>query len=492
MSFYRKYRPQIFSEIDTIQVRKTIESLLTKKKEELPHAYLFCGPRGTGKTTTARIIAKLFNCLSPKKNGEPCGECELCISIAKGTATDIQEIDAASNTGVDNIRDLKDKIMLAPILASWKVYIIDEVHMLSTGAFNALLKTLEEPPIHTVFILATTENHKVPDTIRSRCLELQFQKPNVEEIMHPLLRIKKNEKLDIDESALEKIAVTADGSFRDAIKLLEQASLLGGKVTIETVNEILSVPQAGHVTDFILRLSEKHAAGCIQTLESIQKDGSDMKSFFSEVIKTLQKQLIQSILTNTKTGLSHEELSRLLTLLHMRYIEAQRTNFPELPLQLAVCDYCQIKNEPPQTPAPVPSRSNASAGYKPQPPGPKLQPPGAAQYNQHSSTQPQAVSPPAASQHSMLAIEPGPLTKQKLETHWNDLVSELKSVNHSIAGILRSARPNGVSNGIVTIEAFYPFHKDKLSEVKTKEALGSAVKKLFGENVTIEVVLGKK
>ena len=179
MSFYNKYRPKTFDELDSAKVKALVGSFLTKKKEELPHAFLLTGPKGIGKTTTARLIAKFFNCLSPRKNGEPCGVCDLCVHIAQGNALDVYEMDAASNTGVDNIRDLKDKISLAPSQARWKVYIIDEVHMLSTGAFNALLKTLEEPPMHTVFILATTDLQKVPETIQSRCLMIQFQKPEI-------------------------------------------------------------------------------------------------------------------------------------------------------------------------------------------------------------------------------------------------------------------------------------------------------------------------
>jgi DNA polymerase-3 subunit gamma/tau len=183
MSFYRIYRPQIIEEIDNIVVREAILRLLGKPKKDLPHAYMFTGPRGGGKTTAARIIAKLFNCTHPSADSGPCGKCDQCVSIAEGRNLDVLEIDAASNRGIDEIRALRDGINLVPASADHKIYIIDEVHMLTTEAFNALLKTLEEPPAHAVFVLATTNPEKVPVTIKSRCVNISFAKASVEELI---------------------------------------------------------------------------------------------------------------------------------------------------------------------------------------------------------------------------------------------------------------------------------------------------------------------
>src|SRR6266581_3023021 len=218
MVFYRKYRPQIIDDLDNQVVRERLLAVLSKG---LPHAFLFTGPKGLGKTSAARIVAKAVNCEKIDRI-EPCNACEQCISITNGTNLDVLEIDAASNRGIDEIRDLKEKIRLSPLSAKKKVYIIDEVHMLTTEAFNALLKTLEEPPAHAMFILCTTEPHKVPATITSRCFHIAFKRATDEELVRSLKRIKEGEKLEVDEDALFAIAKMADGGFRDAAKILEE------------------------------------------------------------------------------------------------------------------------------------------------------------------------------------------------------------------------------------------------------------------------------
>src|SRR6266480_4765989 len=209
MVFYRKYRPQCIDDLDSSTVRETLHAVLQKN---IPHAFLFTGPKGLGKTSTARIIAKVVNCEKRKKGLiEPCNECDQCVAITSGTNVDILEIDAASNRGIDEIRELKEKIRLAPVSAQKKVYIIDEVHMLTTEAFNALLKTLEEPPEHAMFILCTTEQAKVPETIVSRCFHIAFKKATDEELVRSFKRIVSGEKLKADDEALMAIARMADG-----------------------------------------------------------------------------------------------------------------------------------------------------------------------------------------------------------------------------------------------------------------------------------------
>ncbi|MEK7065675.1 MAG: DNA polymerase III subunit gamma/tau, partial [Patescibacteria group bacterium] len=192
MAFYRKYRPAVLSEVDNESVRAQLTSFLSKKKQDLPHAYLFTGPKGAGKTTAARLVAKIFNCEKPDKSGEPCGKCDACHLIAEARHLDVLELDAASNRGIDEIRALRDTIALAPSSAPYKIYIIDEVHMLTTEAFNALLKTLEEPPLHAVFVLATTDVHKVPATIISRCSHVSFARADPKALLNALRRIVKD------------------------------------------------------------------------------------------------------------------------------------------------------------------------------------------------------------------------------------------------------------------------------------------------------------
>ncbi|MCX8008903.1 MAG: DNA polymerase III subunit gamma/tau [Patescibacteria group bacterium] len=475
MSFYNIYRPKVLEEIDNEQVRSLITSLLSKKKEDLPHAYFLTGPRGIGKTTTARIIAKLFNCQQPKKNGEPCGECNLCTKIAQGTALDVFEMDAASNTGVDNIRELKDKIILAPIEAQWKVYIIDEVHMLSTGAFNALLKTLEEPPPRTVFILATTDSQKVPQTIQSRCLLLQFKKPEEKEIIASLSRIAAAETLEISDSSLRMIANAADGSFRDAVKFLEQASLVSKRITDEIVRNILSLPEDTTVNRFIDFLEKKDAPNLINEIEALVHRGADIREFYHHILKNLQRTLVGLITETTRSSWSPEELRKALEIL-LRFFHAIRGNvFPDLALELAILEYTSkhdtIKQNVSDQNTQIHSQSVSSINKKKE------------EQSADKKQNNQSISEQQSS---------GNLALEQLTQHWNDVIAETKSYNHSISGILRSTRPKNVSHGIVTIEAFYEFHKDKLSEPKAREAIAATIKKLFGEHTTIEIVLGKK
>ncbi len=467
MSFYRIYRPQVFEELDNVHVRDTLLSLLTKNKKDLPHAYLFSGPRGTGKTTAARLIAKLFQCEKPKKNGEPCGACDQCKAIAAGRAIDVIEIDAASNTGVDNIRDLREKIMLAPSVAKWKIYIIDEVHMLSTGAFNALLKTLEEPPEHAVFILATTDVQKVPITIQSRCLHVTFTRPSVTEIIEALKRIIEKEGITIDEEALTMIAHAADGSFRDAVKLLEQASFHKGNVTAAVVAGFLSLSDEKVTREFLIFLANKDAKKSLAVVQKLVSDGKDIKTFLITVLSELERLLIEQVQGKTIDPWDGITLRDAIRKLAAAYAEMKWVTIVPLPLELAVVEFCDEKTSVIRTEGSHSMKIHEKDSSTPQPSG------GSARNDTEGSLF-------------------GLLTLEKLTECWRDFIEALKPYNHSVAGVLRSSRPKAVSGGIVTIEAFYKFHQEKLSELKTKEILAQVLKKLFGEKVKVEIVLGKK
>lgn len=238
-ALYRKFRPVEFEDV------KGQEHIITTLKNQIEanrigHAYLFCGTRGTGKTTVAKIFAKAVNCEHPV-NGSPCGECAMCRSIAAGTSMNVIEIDAASNNGVDNIREIREEVAYRPTEGKYKVYIIDEVHMLSIGAFNALLKTLEEPPEYVIFILATTEVHKIPITILSRCQHYDFKRISIETITDRMRDLMQEEQVKVEEKALRYVAKAADGSMRDALSLLDQciAFYLGQKLTYDNVLEVL-------------------------------------------------------------------------------------------------------------------------------------------------------------------------------------------------------------------------------------------------------------
>lgn len=283
-ALYRKYRSQSFEEmVGQEVVAKTLKQAVASSK--ISHAYLFSGPRGTGKTSAAKIFAKAMNCPN-QRDGEPCNSCHLCQSITQGNLEDVIEIDAASNNGVDEIRDIRDKSTYAPSLATYKVYIIDEVHMLSTGAFNALLKTLEEPTSHVVFILATTELHKIPATILSRVQRFEFKAIQTSAIQNHLSHVLQAEGLDFEEEALAMIARRAEGGMRDALSILDQALSLGQDqgVTIEIVEEITGSISLAALDSYVAALRSSDAQDALNQLQTIFAQGKSMNRFAVDLL----------------------------------------------------------------------------------------------------------------------------------------------------------------------------------------------------------------
>jgi len=277
MALYSTHRPKTFSNmVGQESLRKTLLHASFSKK--ISHAYLFCGTRGTGKTTSARILAKAINCTNLSDKGDPCGTCSLCTLAEKGTLTDIIEIDAASNRGIDEIRDLREKVSFSPNMASSKIYIIDEVHMLTKEAFNALLKTLEEPPSHAYFILATTEFHKVPETIRSRCQTFLFKNISNSDIVRRLEYICELENIKYTKDGLEMIASRSSGGLRDAISLLEQSAHFG-IVSADVLQDNLGIINDSILKDFFESLHGSDATQSFSFLESILSEGRSLDEF---------------------------------------------------------------------------------------------------------------------------------------------------------------------------------------------------------------------
>ena len=281
-ALYRKWRPAAFDEVKgQDHIVTTLKNQI--KNDRIGHAYLFCGTRGTGKTSVAKIFAKAVNCANPV-DGNPCGECEVCRAVAAGASMNVIEIDAASNNGVDNIREIKEEVAYPPTQGRFKVYIIDEVHMLSIGAFNALLKTLEEPPAYVIFILATTEAHKIPITILSRCQRYDFKRISIDTISSRLSELMKAEGITADERALRYVAKAADGSMRDALSLLDQclAFYMGQELKYENVLDVLGAVDTEVFSDFFRGVIEGDAIGLIHKLEQIIIDGRDLSQFVND------------------------------------------------------------------------------------------------------------------------------------------------------------------------------------------------------------------
>ena len=316
-ALYRKWRPQVF---DDVYGQEHITSILKYEAQNnrFSHAYLFCGSRGTGKTTCAKILSKVVNCESPI-NGNPCNCCDACKSIDAGTATDVLEMDAASNNGVDNIRDIRDEIVYTPSGLKYRVYIVDEVHMLSASAFNALLKTLEEPPAHAIFILATTELHKLPATIISRCQRYDFRRITTETIIERLALISDSEGFEYTNEALRIVAKMAQGGMRDAISLLELCAGTRQKITVELVNDILGVGGRDNAERIVRAISACNFDVVFETVEEVVSSSKDISVFWQDITSFYRDMLVVRTTSAAKKYLDltddeYDKLSKVASL----------------------------------------------------------------------------------------------------------------------------------------------------------------------------------
>ena len=306
-ALYRKWRPQKWEDVsDQGHVIQTLRNAVAA--ERIGHAYLFSGPRGTGKTSVARLLAKAVNCLDENPAERPCNHCAYCQAVNKGSFLDMIEIDAASNNGVDDVRDLREKINFSPNQGRYKVYIIDEVHMLSSQAFNALLKTLEEPPPHAIFVLATTEIHKIPATVLSRCQRHEFKRASVEAISLQLKEISKKEKIPADGEALTLIARQATGSFRDAISLLDQMASTGEKITLEKTHAILGTAASQNVLELVDAIQKNQASDGLNQLHATLDAGTDPRVLGRQVVEYLRALLLIKLGNPDQADLSKETL----------------------------------------------------------------------------------------------------------------------------------------------------------------------------------------
>ena len=355
-ALYRKFRPDNFEDV---KGQDHIVTTLTNQinANRIGHAYLFCGTRGTGKTTVAKILAKAVNCEHPV-NGSPCNECEMCKAIQAGTSMNVIEIDAASNNGVDNIREIREEVTYRPTEGRYKVYIIDEVHMLSTGAFNALLKTLEEPPSYVIFILATTEPHKIPATIHSRCQRFDFKRVTDSDIVKRLREVADGSGIAADDDALQLIAVQADGGMRDALSLLDQCGVMAERVSAETVRSVLGIVGREALRELVKAVGEGNVPKSLELLEALLAGGKDVKQIITELAEYLRAVLLykaspdyrEIYLTDTKEAIAAMEglfsTDRLMAAqerLHQCMLELRQSVRGRIAAEMCLFDLCRVE-----------------------------------------------------------------------------------------------------------------------------------------------------
>ncbi|HMR01348.1 MAG TPA: DNA polymerase III subunit gamma/tau, partial [Candidatus Gracilibacteria bacterium] len=475
MSLYRKYRPQTFAHlVGQDHVSQTLLSAL--KLGRVSHAYLFTGPRGTGKTSSARLVAKALNCLD-ESSVEPCNKCEICTEIAEGRLIDIIEIDAASNRGIDEMRDLREKINFAPTRAKVKVYIIDEVHMLTKEAFNALLKTLEEPPEHVYFVLATTEVHKIPETILSRCQRFDFQRIPVKVLVDRLSFIAKEEKIEVEEKALEMIAHHAEGGLRDAIGLLEQMAA-DGSLTVERVSSVLGIGGFESLEQLYDFLEKNDAGAALKEIDELYMKGHDLAYFNKRFLEFLREKMIDSVMGKNTT----------LTNRILEYIDAfqkaseraRLSSIPQLPLEMAAVSCCvgtaqkvvAVKDQ--SSPKPVPDESPA--------------PPTMKQERVHKSI-PVSDSPPKAKvelpgpESSEDSAEKKSLELDAIKQQWSRILETIKSpiARRSV----QQAQPFK-TDGVSLILAFSTnFHMEKVMTQQHRNDIEHAIHEVTGVNMKL-------
>ncbi|MFC1711295.1 DNA polymerase III subunit gamma/tau [Patescibacteria group bacterium] len=451
-TFYLKYRPQTLAELDLGEIREKLTSVLSSGKT--PHAFLFTGPKGLGKTSAARIVAKAVNCQNRQsKKIEPCNKCKICKNIIKGVLLDLIEIDGASNRGIDDIRNLRERIKLSPNEAEKKVYIIDEVHMLTVEAFNALLKTLEEPPPHALFILCTTEVHKLPETIISRCMRLDFYKPSLKELIRPLKRIVRQEKIKVDDKAFLSIAKYADGSFRDGVKILEQLTYSKRKITEKEVVKFFGQSSL-LADDFLKSLAEKNTKKTLSWLNSALGRGVDLKSLIQDLLLQLRNILLQKYGVISEEvadfGLDEEEVKKLIVLFDQAGREIKEAVLSQLPLELAIIKWGNLKKpmlaKPKQDFLNMPQKSKNKSSQK---------------------------------------------TPAEIKEKWDQFLKAIKPVNHSIEAFLKATRPLEISEGIIKIEVFYPFHKEKLEQKANIKIIEEKLTWAFKKPVKVRFILKK-
>jgi len=468
MSLYLKYRPQDFkSVVGQDHIVTTLKNAI--KHESLTHAYLFSGPRGTGKTSLARILAKTLNCTDLQEGGEPCNKCENCEGILSSRMVDLIEIDAASNRGIDEIRELRDKIMFAPNQGVAKIYIIDEVHMLTKEAFNALLKTLEEPPSHAYFILATTEVHKIPETIISRCQQFSFKRISKDTIVKRLQYIAEQERVQAEPDALELIAKISSGGLRDAIGLFEQMTMDGAVIYQEVVN-YLGITGHMMVETFFQALLNKEAAKAVEMINQINGQGQDLNQFCRELISYLREQMLLGLSDKGDVG----NIIDYIDIFSTAKSQINQALIPQLPLEIAVMKACGYENKI-KEPAAEKREEKGEA-------------PNISEEKTVGTTEPQS-NPPIETAEVKKSINPNELTIENIKENWQRIVENIETPFIRMSFV--DSDPVKLEKGALHLSFKSNALMEKVAKPTNQGEILKAFEKVLSSKITLKLELKK-
>lgn len=473
--FHLKYRPKKLLDLDLFDVAEKLGKILSAK--DIPQSFLFSGPKGSGKTSAARILAKTVNCLN-KKEGEACGKCDNCEEINGGRAIDIIEMDGASNRGIEDIRNLKDKVYLSPSKLKYKVFIIDEVHMLTKDAFNALLKLIEEPPKHTFFVLCTTDANKIPDTVMSRLIRIDFRRGGREELRHSLNKVIEGEKIVLEESGIDFILERSDGSFRNLQRDLNEIVLSFGKELTREQVENFFANKSGNYSefDFETDLIKGDIKIILEKLEKMADEGKDFSDFRQRLMKYFQAKILAYFETGTeiKSKLPLIDLERIMDLLIRSSRQEKETEIDQLPLELAVIDFLKDFERTGEIKKKIER---------------EIKPEVISKLEEKTREFPKEIQ--VETKETVVNIDVSGVNLERIEESWGNVLAAIKPFNHSVEAFLRASRPIKLDGRRLVVEVFYPFHKDRLEETKNRQIVEMGLEKVLGIELVLDCILSK-